>query len=253
MKDEVDSTEWRSLTDVCVAALRNKWSGKSHSEILDYIENNIQYIAEHLRNDASNCLIDGTAAKFSIDDENPPYVKAIGAATSGLLTKLRSISPYIVEAVCAKILTAFGANAQSTQRTSDGGVDFIAIGLNILPDTYPVPIGSKTTIIGQTKRYKEGNAVTEKHMREFVGAGLLRKHILQTDKKIAALTPVIFAFWTTSDFEPNAKRYARDVGMWFMDGHTMATYIHALNMTDEIMLLPDYPTVIPAVIRRLDE
>lgn len=238
VKEEIVSAEWTPLPDVCFAAVKNKWRGKSEKEIWEYIEQNIAYIAEHLRDEASASLIDGSALKFEIDDEQPPYVKAAGEPTSALLTHLRSIDPFKVEEICADILKAFGAAAQSTRRTADGGVDFIATNLNILPGVYAVPMSCKATIIGQTKRYKDGNAVTEKQMREFVGAGLLRKHVLQTEGKIAPLTPVIFAFWTTSDFEPNAKRYARDVGMWFMDGHTLATYIYSLNMSDTIMALP---------------
>lgn len=243
VKAEILSVEWTPLPDVCFAAVKNKWTGKSEEEVWEFVEQNIAYIAEHLRDEASVCLVDGSAPKFHIDDEQPPYVKAAGTPTSGLLAHLRNIDPFKVEEICADILKEFGAAAQSTQRTADGGVDFIATNLNIVPEAFAVPMGCKATIIGQTKRYKDGNAITEKQMREFVGAGLLRKHVMQTEGKIAPLTPVIFAFWTTSDFEPNAKKYARDVGMWFMDGHTLATYIHSLNMTDAIMALP---TVAPS-------
>ena len=238
VKSEIISSEWTPLPDICFTAVKNKWRGKSEEEILEYIEQNITYIAEHLRDDTSVCLVDGSSPKFEIDDEQPPYVKAAGAPTSALLAHLRRVDPFKVEEICADILAAFGAEAQTTKRTVDGGVDFIATKLNILPGVYAVPIGCKATIIGQTKRYKDGNAVTEKQMREFVGAGLLRKHLLQTEGRIAPLTPVIFAFWTTSDFEPNAKKYARDVGLWFMDGHTLGTYIQSLSLSDAIMALP---------------
>ncbi len=238
VKAEITSAEWAPLPDVCFAAVKNKWTGKSEEEVWEYVEQNIGYIAEHLRDEASVCLVDGSAPKFHIDDEQPPYVKAAGMPTSALLSHLRNIDPFKVEEICADILKGFGASAQSTQRTTDGGVDFIATNLNIVPETFTVPMGCKATVIGQTKRYKDGNAITEKQMREFVGAGLLRRHILQTEGIVAPLTPVIFAFWTTSDFEPNAKKYARDVGMWFMDGHTLATYIQSLQMSESIMLLP---------------
>ena len=216
-----------------------KWTGKSQDEIWDFVDKFIGNIAEHLRDEASTCLIDGSAPKFEIDNEQPPYIRAIGNQTRQLLSKLRRIDPFKVEGICADILKAFGASAYSTQKTADGGVDFIAHNLNIVPTAYAVPMGCRATIIGQTKRYKDGNVINEKQLREFVGAGLLRQHILQTDRKIAPLTPVIFAFWTTSDFEPNAKRYARDVGLWFMDGHTLATYVNSLNMADSVMQLPD--------------
>ncbi|MBS0362980.1 MAG: restriction endonuclease [Proteobacteria bacterium] len=238
VKSEIVSIEWAPLTDVCFLAVKNKWTGKSEEEVWDYVEKNLEYIAEHLRNEASMCLVDGSAPKFHIDEEQPPYVKAVGTPTSELLVHLRSIDPFKVEDICAEILKGFGAAAQPTPRTADGGIDFIAANLNIVPEGFAVPIGCRATIIGQTKRYKDGNAITEKMLREFVGAGLLRKHVLQAEGRIAPLTPVIFAFWTTSDFELNAKKYARDVGLWFMDGHTLATYVHSLGLADMVMALP---------------
>lgn len=190
MKAEICATEWTPLPDVCFSAIKNRWQGKSEEEILEYVEQNIAHIAEHLRDEISVCLVDGSAPKFEIDNERPPYVRAAGAPTSALLAHLRSIDPFAVEKICAEILKAFGATAQSTQQTADGGVDFIAISLSILPDDYPVPTRCKAAIIGQTKRYRDGNFVTEKQMREFVGAGLLRKHMLQTEGRISPLRKV---------------------------------------------------------------
>jgi hypothetical protein len=53
---------------------------------------------------------------------------------------------------------------------------------------------------------------------------------------------VLYAFWTTSDFEPNAKKYGRELGLWYMDGMTLATYVTDLGMKDFVMALPDDPT-----------
>ena len=237
-KAEIKSADWTPLTVLCFSAVKTRWIGKSDNEILDYVEKYILYIAEHLREDVANCRIDGSAFKFEIDDEQPPYVRSVGKETNVLLSHVRNLNPFKVEEICAHILSALGADANVTQSTSDGGVDFIAHNLNIVPQALSVPLGCKATIIGQTKRYRDGNAITEKQVREFVGSGILRKHTLQRDGKIGPLTPVIFAFWTTSDFELNAKKYARDVGLWFMDGHTLATYIHSLEMTNTVMEFP---------------
>jgi restriction endonuclease Mrr len=202
------------------------------------VEQNITSIAEHLRDEIAHCRVDGSAQKFDIDDEQPPYVRAVGANISPLLAHLRNINPFKVEQICADILNALGADAKVMQSTADGGIDFVATNLNIVPKAFTVPVGCQAAIIGQTKRYKDGNVITEKQMREFVGSSILKKHILQSEGKIGPLTPVLFAFWTTSDFEPNAKKYARAIGLWFMDGHTLATYIHSLQMADAVMTLP---------------
>jgi restriction endonuclease Mrr len=171
VKSEVVSVEWISLTELCFTAVTKRWSGKSEEEVWEFVEKNIAFIAEHLRDEASLCLIDGSAPKFDIDDEQPPYIKSVGTPTNEVLDKLRSIDPFKVEEICADILKGFGAAAYATQRTADGGIDFIAANLNIVPKAFAVPAGCRATIIGQTKRYRDGNAITEKKMREFVGAG----------------------------------------------------------------------------------
>ena len=237
VKADIIDIAWSPLTDLCFSAVRKRWKGKSDNEIWDFVEQHIAYVSEHLKDEIANCYIDGSARRFEIDDEQPSYVRAVGRETSPLLTHLRNLDPFKVEEICAEILIALGAVAHSTQRMADGGVDFIAMNLNIVPEALSVPLGCKATIIGQTKRYKDGNMISERNIREFVGSGVLRKHLLQKEGKIGPLTPVIFAFWTTSDFEPNAKKYARNVGLWFMDGHTLATYIHSLEMTTAIMTL----------------
>jgi hypothetical protein len=53
------------------------------------------------------------------------------------------------------------------------------------------------------------------------------------------LTPVIFAYWTTSGFEQSAKAYARSIGLWHMDGQTLAAYVGSLGLVDAVMRLPD--------------
>ncbi len=209
VKAEIVSIEWIPLLNVCFAAVRKKWIGKSDEEVWEYVERNIHYIAEHLRNEASVCLVDGSAPKFHIDEEQPPYVKTAGTPTSGLLAHLRNLDPFKVEEICADILNGFGATAHSTQPTADGGVDFIATNLNIVPQAYAVPMGCKATVIGQTKRYKDGNAITEKQMREFVGAGLLRRHILQTEGKISEC-----GSWMATHWLPTYIRFSLLMSSW---------------------------------------
>lgn len=234
------TTEWRPLSDVCAAALRVKWTGKSEEEILEYVERFLQSVAENLRNEAAECVTDGTAARYQIDDEQLPYIRGVPGLSSQTLFKIRRINPFDVEGLCARILAEFGATTNVTQRSGDGGVDFIAHGLNIVPKALLVPVGARAIVIGQTKRYKEGNVITETKVREFAGASILRRHNMRAEGRIGPLTPVILAFWTTSDFEPSAKKYAREMGIWFMDGFTLASYVDALSLTDYVMGLPDF-------------
>ena len=235
VKSTVTICEWRPLRDTCMEALTSKWTGKNLSEIEDYVDEKLPYIAEHLRNDAAQNLSDGADSRFEIDDESPPFIKAIDSYTSKVLARLRTINPCEVESLCAKILTKLGANSQRTAGTADGGVDFIATNLNIVPGALGVPDACKALVIGQTKRYKDGNLISETQVREFVGAAVMRRHSLAREGSIGPLSPIIFAFWTTSDFEPNAKKFARDSGLWIMDGFTFANYVTELGLSGSLL------------------
>lgn len=247
IKDGATNTEWQSLDEVAFTVLRQRLTKHSDDDIWEIIEAGLPHIADTLRTEAADCLADGTPARFEIDDESSPYFKAL-PADNALLMKLRRVDPFKVEEICAHILEKLGATAHSTQRTADGGVDFIATNLDIVPSGFGIPAVCRAVVIGQTKRYKESNVIKETALREFVGAGVWKRHRLRLESGISPLAPVILAFWTTSNFEPNAKRYAREMGVWYMDGHTLAAYISGLGLTDYVLALPDEPMAIPELV-----
>jgi hypothetical protein len=235
VKAEIRSGDWVSLREICHVAVTSKWTGRSPDEIADYIEENISYVAEHLRDEAGEWGIDGTPARFEIDNEPIPYVRGLASYASNVLVKLRQMDPIRVEALCAEVLKKLGANSYSTQATADGGIDFIGSHMNIVPGAFTIPDACRATVIGQTKRYKEGNVINETTVREFVGAAVLRRHELQKDGKAGPMSPTIFAFWTTSDFHPNAKKFAKSTGLWYMDGYTFATYVNELGLAGALL------------------
>ena len=49
VKATLTTTVWTPLHAACVEALTQRWTGKSEAEILEYTEEKITYIAEHLR------------------------------------------------------------------------------------------------------------------------------------------------------------------------------------------------------------
>src|SRR5258705_463543 len=73
--------------------------------------------------------------------------------------------------------------------------------------------GSRILVIGQAKRYIDGNHVREKELREFVGAVIKRVDELKRTRseQFGIMHPIILAFWTTSDFHLNAREYAKNV------------------------------------------
>ena len=239
VKEGLNSVNWVPLRDVVFLAIKQRWAGKSDGEISDYVETNLPYVAEHLRDTAAEWVIDGAVPTFEIDSEPSPYIRLLSALPSNLVSKLRKIDPFMFEQVCADVLTALGAESQTTRRSYDGGVDFVAVNLKIVPNAFLVPVACKAAVVGQAKRYKDGNPINETRLREFVGAATLKKHELCVAGRIGPLAPVLFAFWTTSDFDSNAKSYARQLGLWYMDGHTMAAYVDNLGLRELVLSLPD--------------
>jgi restriction endonuclease Mrr len=107
------------------------------------------------------------------------FCRQAGTLPSEIVSKLRRIDRYEFERVCASILTALGATSRTTQRTKDGGIDFLGTSIKPVPSGLSVPAASKTAVVGQAKRYKAGNSISETQVREFVGAATLERHPLR--------------------------------------------------------------------------
>ncbi len=241
IKDSLILNQWVSLRDLAVQTLKVRWK-KDEFDILDFLQDKLPYIAEHLRNDLAASIEDGKIREFEIDTESPPYIRRIVEKDRELLNKLRKIEPFRFEYVCAKILEALGAESSVTQNTHDGGVDFFATKLKVVPTILPMPISCHCLVIGQAKRYQEGAAISETRLREFVGASILQRHRLSFQSQLGPLVPTLYAFWTTSDLDSNARLFAKNVGVWYMDGQTLAAYVKELQLRDYVMLLPDAPS-----------
>jgi hypothetical protein len=239
VQDELASTTWVLLRDVLFSTLRKKLAAHSDEDLWDVVESNLSFVAEHLRNCVADWVVDGSVPRFEIDNDPSPYIRLTTEVPSEVVAKLRKIDPFEFEHVCANVLAALGATSRTTQRTKDGGIDFLGVNLKVVPTALSVPASSKTAVIGQAKRYKDGNAVSETQLREFVGAATLGRHKLLQDGIIGPLSPVIFAFWTTSDFDHNAKQFARELGLWYMDGVTLAGYVTTLGLKEGVMVLAD--------------
>lgn len=238
IKDSASNEDWVPLEDVAAAVLREKLPKWTDAEIADAVEEKLSYIAEHLRTEAADHAADGMPTRFEIDSDPSPYFR-VHPSDTALLEKLRRIDPFKVEDLCGAILHKLGATAHQTPKTGDGGVDFIATGLDIVPTGFGIPAVCRAIVIGQTKRYKATNVIKETSLREFVGAGVWKRHKMRLDSGISPLAPVILAYWTTSNFEPSAKRFAREMGIWYMDGHTFADYIEKLGLSEFVYSLPD--------------
>ncbi len=232
------SRDWVSIDEAIYAALVAQIPTWSEEKQWDLVETCAPFVTQLLRDRIESARQDGAVFPFEIDEEEPPYIRATGKGDPALLGKLKRIDPFDFEKVCAKILEQVGCASDVTQKTRDGGIDFIAHGLDILPDEMNCPESVRATIIGQAKRFKK-DLIAEKALREFVGASLLKRHALRVQKKVWPLSPVLLAFWTTSNFDPSGRSFARDAGVWLMDGHTIAAVLIDLGLQDWVMTLPD--------------
>jgi len=239
VRDELESITWTPVRDVLLSAYRKKLPSYSEDQLSDLIEDRLRFVAEHLRNYAAEWILDGSVPLFEIDNDPSPYIRLTSDLPSDLKSKLHRIDPSEFERVCASILAALGATARAKGQPNDGGIDFLALHLSVVPTTLSIPLTCRAAVIGQAKRYKHGNVISETQLREFVGAATLEKHKLLRDGNIGPLSPVIFAFWTTSSFDQNARRFARDVGLWYMDGLTLAGYVTTLGLRESVMALAD--------------
>ena len=238
LKDALLDNEWQSVRDVLGSAVRERWVGQSDEAVAEYVDENISYVADHLREESAQAILDGAVCPFEIDNEDDPYIRAHKEDDGELLKKLKRICPFDFEKVCSKLITEIGGDSRVTAKTRDGGVDFVAVGLDILPAQLNCPAYCRASVIGQAKRF-ENRLIAEKSLREFVGASLLQRNELRVRQSISPLSPVLLAFWTTSNFEPNTKIFARRAGVWLMDGHTLSTYLIRLGLSDWVMGMED--------------
>jgi len=240
VQEELTNVKWILLRDVLFAALKRKLINKSEEYLWDLVEGNLGPVAEHLRDSVADRVVDGGTPQFDIDNDPSPYIRLAENVPSALASKLRRIDPYDFEKVCADVLSALGATSKVTQRSNDGGIDFIGVNLKFV-STGSVPLASTIVVIGQAKRYKEGNAISETQLREFVGAATLRRHQMLKDGNIRPLSPMLLAFWTTSEFDRNARLFARELGLWYMDGITLAAYVSQLGLEASVRALNEFP------------
>ncbi|MGB5216959.1 MAG: hypothetical protein WBN66_01550, partial [Smithella sp.] len=98
----------------------------------------------------------------------------------------------------------------------------------------PLPRTAALTVIGQAKRYAEKNYIAETEIRKFIGGAILKLDELRKQGKVRVLSPVVFAFWTTSDLHIPAKEFSKKMGIWHLDGMSLAEYILKLKLEDEV-------------------
>ena len=223
-RDASNST-FRPLIDVTVEVLGLRMPTKSLEDRAEIAESLLPRIISSLDRLSTESLEDGVEPTFKLSlDESTSYLKSVEGPASRFLQVLLGTDPEDFEGFCAKVLNSMGGLAAVTGRSGDGGVDFVARDLSFSADRGPAPAGARVLVIGQAKRYSRENLVSENDLRCFVG-GALRRAADPGDVvtyRRAHLAPLVFAFWTTSDYHPSAKSYARAMGLWYLNGIGLA-------------------------------
>ncbi|EME1740598.1 restriction endonuclease [Cronobacter sakazakii] len=233
--EHLTDKSWQSILDITISVLKSKLRHKSEDEIADLTEEHLPYVINILRDMLEKERVTGVAPRFELDEEDPPYIRSIVSPTSlKILKRLRKLTPSEFEVICADLLKSLGANATPSGGSDDGGIDFVGFDLLIHKDLKNMPANSKFLILGQAKRYKDNNNVTLNELRQFVGSCKAKKNDYMVQGKIGPLTPIIYAFWTTSNFDSKARDYAHQMGLWFMDGYSISCHIESFSIA-----LPD--------------
>lgn len=224
ISDQTNNPEFKSLGTVVSEILATKLVGKSVEEISELAERLEPAVRRELDSITSQNLIDGITPRFVVSIEGiTTHIKVVEGPEISLLRQLQNRTPTEFENFCKRILEALGAKGSVEGGSYDQGIDFLAFELP-LSCLGPAPSGAFAVVLGQAKRYANGNNITEKHVREFIGSATRRAYTLKRThaSKVGSLQPIVFAFWTTSDFHPSAKECAREMGLWYLSGVALA-------------------------------
>lgn len=212
---------YKKLDEVTAEILRKKIHTISEEQTWDYIEQYLDDIARELFRKETDSQIDAIELNFDISEEDDNYyIKFHDKPEIHFLRALQADSPDNFEKFCKTVLDKLGGKSIVTGGASDGGIDFISFDLQINNLPYPSTPGSRLIVIGQAKRNNDGNHIKETKLREFVGASIKKIDELKKSRSntLGILHPAVLAFWTTTDFHEDAKKYARDIGIWYLNG-----------------------------------
>jgi len=219
---DIANVNFRPLVDVTTDVLASHLTAKSPEQRAELAESVIPRLMPALERIRGELLDDGVEPNFELsNDEKTYYIRAIESSASEVLDRLLLLSPGGFEHFCARVLESMGGKCTVTGKSGDGGIDFVGRDLALC---VPAPVGARITVIGQAKRYARNNIISEAELRSFVGSVMRKTH--DPDDPIcfrrSILAPVAFAFWTTSDFQPSARKFARGLGLWYLNGTALA-------------------------------
>ncbi len=233
ISDHATNIDFKTLRNVMFDILSTRIPGKSIEEIADLTENLEPSVLRELEIIYNQNLLDGVTPRFILSqEESTTHFKILETPEVELRNRLHIGTPAEFEYFCKKILERLGAVASVEGGPYDQGIDFTAFNLP-LSRVGPAPSGAFAVVIGQAKRYAIGNNISEKDIREFIGSATRRSFLLKrtNSSKVGSLQPIVYAFWTTSDFHSLAKECAREMGIWYLNGIALSQLAIRLGVT----------------------
>ncbi|BEE14520.1 hypothetical protein VAWG004_30230 [Aeromonas veronii] len=223
----LNNTDWKSLIDVLIDVIRIEAPVLSAEDIAELAEKHMPHISQLLREQLETERLSQVPSMFELDEETPPYIRSlISEEIRGISKNICRIDPSGFEKICQEIVSKIGGvSNQHSGGANDGGIDFV--GYDVVPDQgcTCIPQSSKIVILGQAKRYARAHNVNLNEVRQFVGSCKAKINDLKRSGKIGPFTPVMCAFWTTGNFSAEAINYAKQIGVWYMDGISIAKAI----------------------------
>ncbi len=231
------NAEFAPVQEAIAVALRSKMEGLSGEGIAELAESLESNVIKRLHEMSDEFKADGIEPQFTlVTERSTNHIKFIERAELvDQLRLLRDSPPDQFEEFCVRILRALGADAVRVGGNHDGGVDFEAFDLPLGPGEGPSPIGARALVIGQAKRYGADGFVSEKELREFIGAATRKSFLLRMANKdrVGIVHPTAYAYWTTSDFHRAAKIFAKEMGIWYLGGHAIVQLAMKLDVRVE--------------------
>lgn len=230
MRFQADNERWHSLLDLTTAEIASYYQDKSETFISEEVDRIFMDVKSRLASVIAEKKKYGEPVHFEIDNETRPFIRFLNANENVSIDIILSQPPEYFEFICKNILARLCEKASTEGKPFDDCVDFIGYSFPSKSIALNIPYNSLAVILGQAKRYQRTSVIDIHAIREFVGGALKRKADLMKQNLIAPLTPVTYAFWTTSDFTTNAKSYMRELGIWYLNGSDVSNYIKLLSI-----------------------
>lgn len=215
------------LTDEIENVLLGQLSGCSETLIAEWAESLEKDVFYELEKINDKQQLHGVEPLVCLDGiPGTAYVRLNNLQLSETLGIIQDLSPIDFVNLCVIILESIGAKAWNNDGPFDGGVDFIAENIPISTIQSVAFSSAHPFLLGQAKHYKKGNFVTLSEVREFLGAAELYASVIRSDRsRIGLFSPIIYAYWTSSEFNHHAIKFAHDVGLWVLNGVSIAQLI----------------------------